>query len=122
MKEPIKQPISRREFARRCALGAAALASGSILFDTPSAAAAAAKGPARFVYPLDQDWLFGGQFASQTDDKSFAKVTVPHCAVPLSWEKSGTPWPGKNSGFTAATLPSPGNSKAGVSLSISMPL
>jgi beta-galactosidase len=79
--------ISRREFTRRCALGAAALAASSILgFDPAKASAAVAKGPARFVFPLDQDWLFAGKFAGQTDDKAFAKVTVPHCVAKLSWQ------------------------------------
>jgi beta-galactosidase len=79
-------PISRREFARRCALSAAAVASSSIVSFASKAAAAPASGPAQFVHPFDQDWLFAGKFDPQLDESQFTKVTLPHCVVPLSWE------------------------------------
>ncbi|HEX3719037.1 MAG TPA: glycoside hydrolase family 2 TIM barrel-domain containing protein [Verrucomicrobiae bacterium] len=90
MKDNSKQSdsaaISRREFTRRCALGTAALAVGSILdFSAMPAKAAAQNGPARFVVPLDQDWLFGGKF-NANGNTAFSKVTLPHCVAKLSWQ------------------------------------
>ena len=80
--------ISRREFTRRCALSAAALASGSIIgFDTTKSDAAPATGPAHFLFSMDQGWLFGGKYDPRAAEASFAKVAVPHCAPKLSWEK-----------------------------------
>jgi beta-galactosidase len=72
--------ISRREFSRRFAIGTLALASTSIFRK-----AAAQTGPARWEFPLDQGWLFGGK--ANSDDTSFVKVTLPHCVAKLSWEK-----------------------------------
>jgi beta-galactosidase len=78
--------LSRRDFTRRLALGAAALAAAPVLLDTAAAKPGASRGPARFVIPLDQDWLFGGRLAGATDEKAFVRVTVPHCAPHLSWQ------------------------------------
>ncbi len=84
--------ISRRQFTRRCALGTAALASGSILgFGLTKAKAAPPAAPATLLFPLDQDWLFGGKFnaaalASPSADAAFSKINLPHCVVKLSWQ------------------------------------
>jgi beta-galactosidase len=48
-------------------------------------------GPTSRVFPLNQDWLFGGRFSAESvkqhfDDAGFAKVTVPHCVTTLSWQ------------------------------------
>src|ERR1700761_6123704 len=81
--------LSRRHFLRAGAVGAAVAASG-ILWARTSAAQAA--GPARRVFPLDDDWLFGGRFREDAlapgfADASFARVTIPHCVAKLSWQK-----------------------------------
>ncbi len=84
--------ISRREFTRRCALAAAALASSSIVgFGRTKAGAAPQTGPARFTFPLDQDWLFAGKFNANAftpkmDEAAFSKITLPHCVAKLSWQ------------------------------------
>ncbi|MDB6023380.1 MAG: beta-galactosidase, partial [Pedosphaera sp.] len=89
---PDPAAMSRREFTRTCALGTLALASTSILgFSLTKAKAAPATGPSQVLFPLDQDWLFGGKFnanapASPTDDTAFSKVTLPHCVTKLSWQ------------------------------------
>jgi|GEM_PF-270760 len=85
--------LSRRNFIRTSALGVAGLASGALAGCvratqsnlTPSA------GPTHYLFPLNQDWLFGGKFAADKmaphfDDAAFAKVTVPHCVSKLSWQ------------------------------------
>lgn len=43
------------------------------------------------IIPLNQDWLFGGEFQtkyfeSNFDDSRFEKVTIPHCINKLSWQ------------------------------------
>jgi beta-galactosidase len=85
--------FSRREFIRTCALGTAAIASGSILgfSGATRARAASPTGAARFLFPLNQNWLFGGKFAAAAlapdfNDGAFANVTLPHCVSKLSWE------------------------------------
>jgi len=78
-------PISRRQFTRALA----PLTFGSFLL--PRFAGAQPKtGAARFVIPLDGDWLFGGKLAAGAtdrafDDGNFSKVTLPHVVTKLSW-------------------------------------
>lgn len=43
------------------------------------------------IVPLNQDWLFGGEFQtayfeSNFDDSNFDKITIPHCVNKLSWQ------------------------------------
>ncbi len=84
--------ISRREFIQTCALGAAALASGSILgCSTSKPGSASTRGPASFSFPLDQDWWFGGKINPDAPtpalpDTTFSKITLPHCVTNLSWQ------------------------------------
>lgn len=89
--------FSRREFIRTCAMGTAALASGSVLgvFGTSKARAAAPAGAASYSFSLDQNWLFGGKWNGDTDflmpgydEKNFSAVTLPHCVSKLSWQGS----------------------------------
>lgn len=79
---------SRREFIRACAWSAAAVASGALVgcVTTPSET-----GPASLVFPLDEDWRFGGKFTPDArqpgfDDAAFSPVTLPHCVRKLSWQ------------------------------------
>lgn len=82
--------LSRRNFVRSCAAGAATLASGSLWGFAP-AGKGSRTGPAQLLFTLDQDWLFGGKVdpdakATHIDDTAFTKVTLPHCVAKLSWQ------------------------------------
>jgi beta-galactosidase len=78
---------SRREFIRNCSLVAATLASGAILNSRPAKAQAGPPaGPAHFLFPLDQNWLFGGKFKASLPDTAFSEITLPHCVTKLSWQ------------------------------------
>jgi beta-galactosidase len=46
--------------------------------------------PVNVSYPLNADWLFGGEYEAGSeemafDDSGFAPVTLPHSCAPLSW-------------------------------------
>jgi beta-galactosidase len=97
MKSPLasSNQFSRRGFIKTCSLGTAALASGSVLgfFGGATARAASAAGAARYLFSLDQDWLFGGRWNGDSnflqpgyDESNFAPVTLPHCVAKLSWQ------------------------------------
>jgi beta-galactosidase len=85
--------VSRRKFIGTSAIGVAALASGALTgcINTTRSKISGLSGPASWVFPLNQDWLFGGKLAAETlkqqfDDAAFSKVTVPHCVAKLSWQ------------------------------------
>jgi beta-galactosidase len=86
------QRFSRRDFIQTCAMGTAALASGSVLFSRLTAGAqTAARGMAHFKFPLNQNWLFGGKLVADAlspkfADGHFENVTLPHCVAKLSWQ------------------------------------
>ncbi|HEX4349086.1 MAG TPA: glycoside hydrolase family 2 TIM barrel-domain containing protein, partial [Verrucomicrobiae bacterium] len=92
----MKQDFTRREFIRASALSASAVAFGSLVKFVGAAemgkGAAVQSGPARQVFPLNQDWRFGGRFRAaevlkpEFDDAAFEKVTLPHCVARLSWQ------------------------------------
>ncbi len=78
--------ISRREFA-----GTAAIALRSFLPLTANGKAKPYFDPARSLFPLDGDWLFGGKFSEDAlqpefKDRDFSKITLPHCVAKLSWQ------------------------------------
>jgi beta-galactosidase len=96
--------LSRRAALRTGAYGAGAIALGglgaaaALAGADPAAAATLVAGrttaatPATAIgsYDFNQGWLFGGAYASGAerpgyDDGRFARVTVPHTVVPLSW-------------------------------------
>lgn len=82
--------LSRRNFVRSCAAGAATLAAGS-LWGLAPAGKGSRTGPAHLLFALDQDWLFGGKVdpdanGMHLDDNAFTKVTLPHCVAKLSWQ------------------------------------
>ena len=96
--------LSRRAALRTGAYGAGAIALGGLgvvaaLSEAgPAAAATLAAGPTAAAtvataigsYDFNQGWLFGGAYTSGAerpgyDDGLFARVTVPHTVVPLSW-------------------------------------
>ena len=87
--------FSRRDFIKTCSVGTAALASSSVLgfFGGAKARAATPTGAARYSFPLDQDWLFGGRWNGDSNflqpgygESGFETVTLPHCVAKLSWE------------------------------------
>jgi beta-galactosidase len=86
--DALKSPgCSRREFIRNCSLAAATLASGSLLIPRPAKAQSSPPaGSAQFLFPLDQNWLFGGKFDASRPETAFTDITLPHCAPKLSWE------------------------------------
>lgn len=84
--------LSRRGFIRNCAIASAVLAVRPILRYTRSGTLNPREtGAAAFSYSLDQKWLFGGRFIQDAinpgfDDRSFERVTLPHCVTKLSWQ------------------------------------
>lgn len=85
--------VSRREFVKRGALGAIALAAAPVLGCRSAATRRTAHrtGPASRTIPLDQDWLFGGKLdpaalAPTFNDDAFARVSLPHSVARLSWQ------------------------------------
>lgn len=83
--------ISRRDFIQRSTLGVIALASGSLVSCVGLKQSALWQRSASRVIPLDQEWLFGGEFkkasfAPDFDDSGFSKINLPHCVTKLSWQ------------------------------------
>jgi len=85
--------ISRREFVQTSAIGALALASGCTFTGggPDRVKSSPPLGAAQRVFPLDQDWLFGGKFdaaaiAPDFDDTRFTRITLPHTVAHLSWQ------------------------------------
>lgn len=92
---------SRRRFIKNCAIGAAAFAAKPLLgFTSPALIVSSTQkilslnsyqSALDFKYSLDQDWLFGGKFTTDSIDpafnvKSFSKITLPHNVANLSWQ------------------------------------
>jgi beta-galactosidase len=82
--------LSRRNFVRSCAAGAATLAAGPLRSLAP-AGKTSRTGPVHLSFALDQDWLFGGKVdpgakEGHIDEGAFTKVTLPHCVAKLSWQ------------------------------------
>jgi beta-galactosidase len=83
--------FSRRSLLRAGVLGAAALTGGAVRRPAPARAAESGSATAApGVYAFNQDWLFGGVYASGSEapgyaETGFAAVTLPHTVTPLSW-------------------------------------
>ena len=93
---PFRAALSRREFLRAGASGAAGLAAWSVLGTKASPAAGAVVsqtapgGAAAIDVPFNDGWLFGGPYSPGSrqpgfDDAGFVAVTLPHTVTPLSW-------------------------------------
>ncbi len=83
---------SRRQFIRNCSAGAIALTCGSLTSCLTLKSGHTPSGKASRIVPFNQNWLFGGKLnaampGAAIDDASFAPVTLPHCAVNLSWRE-----------------------------------
>ncbi len=75
---------------RRAILRAGALASLAAVVSSGLAPAVTAGSGAQGTYDFNQGWLFGGVYVPGSadrhyDDSGFARVTLPHTVVPLSW-------------------------------------
>ncbi len=88
----VSQPtFSRRAVLRAGALGAAALAAGSAAWPLDAEADVTQETPlAQGRYTLDGGWLFGGVYASGSEqpgysEAGFAGVCLPHTVTSLSW-------------------------------------
>jgi beta-galactosidase len=85
--------FSRRKFIGNCAAVAVLQPASSLLgWSANPAPAASQSGPSPRTLSLNADWLFGGKcssaaMAASFDDKIFARVSLPHSVVPLSWQK-----------------------------------
>lgn len=85
--------ISRRDFVQNCLISASALTALPILGCRSNSKQTISpnNGPAAWTKSLDQDWLFGGELKPETlaaafDDRTFERITLPHCATKLSWQ------------------------------------
>lgn len=89
--------FTRRKFIGNCAAAAALQpAAGLLSWSANPASTASRAGQGTRALSLDGDWLFGGKLPSGAPGpalgsafggKAFAPVTLPHSAVPLSWQK-----------------------------------
>jgi beta-galactosidase len=83
--------LSRRQFLRASAGGAAGLAAWAVLGGQAAAAQprAVRAGAASIRVPLNIGWLFGqwvpGSRQPGFDESGFVEVTLPHTVTPLSW-------------------------------------
>lgn len=84
---------SRRAFIRTFAFGTAAVASSSLLEFSilDHGFKQISYGQASHLFPLNQNWLFGGKYNADAINKSFndsgfSKITLPHCVSKLSWQ------------------------------------
>jgi beta-galactosidase len=90
--------VSRRGFLHSCA--AAALISTPLLESWGAEQYAAERNtvPAQRILSLDRDWLFGGKLNDAAlqpgfEDGAYARITLPHCVTPLSWQNwNPTAW------------------------------
>jgi beta-galactosidase len=83
--------ISRRDFVQQFTMGLVTLASGSLVSCLNLRNSSLSQWSAGYVIPLDQGWLFGGEFkkasfAPDFDDSGFSKINLPHCVAELSWQ------------------------------------
>ena len=82
--------VSRRALLQAGVIGGAGIAALPALALVGSLTKSSMPEPSNVSYPLNADWLFGGDYEAGTeladfDDSGFATVTLPHSAVDLSW-------------------------------------
>lgn len=85
--------ISRSKFVQYCAFGVVAIASAPLksCISLKKSGRAPVKGPSRYIFPLNDQWLFGGKYQEGSldpsfKDTSFKPITLPHCVTNLSWQ------------------------------------
>ncbi|MFD4974414.1 sugar-binding domain-containing protein [Streptomyces sp. NPDC058424] len=89
-------PHPGRQLSRRAFVQAGAAVTALAVLSRPTTANAAtspgtAQGPATRTIPLNQRWLFGGEFVDGADqpgfsDSDFERITLPHTVTDLSWQ------------------------------------
>jgi beta-galactosidase len=85
-----KRRISRRTLIRASLIGGAGVGALPLLALAGSVAPSSGPQPTDLTFPLNSNWLFGGQYmagseSSSYDDSGFAPVALPHTVTPLSW-------------------------------------
>ena len=86
----VKRRVSRRTVLQASLIGGAGAAALPLIAVVGGITRTGAQ-PAGLVFPMNTNWLFGGQYTSGSessfyDDSNFAPVTVPHTVTPLSWQ------------------------------------
>src|SRR5579863_3403012 len=89
----IRGEISRRELIKGCGTAASALSFAGILWGDRlnETSPLTTRGAATRLLNLHQDWLFATELNESAlepefDDKALGRVSIPHCAAPLSWQ------------------------------------
>jgi beta-galactosidase len=83
--------LSRRKFLRDCAITSLAAAPVLQSWGDRAGSANGNSGAAAGSLSLDLDWRFAGHMTPaalqpEFDDANFASITLPHSALPLSWQ------------------------------------
>jgi beta-galactosidase len=99
--DPSSRPrVSRRALLQVGLVGGAGVATLPAIDLANTLTKSTAPAPSNVSYPLNSDWLFGGNYQAGTealefDDSGFASVTLPHNATELSWRNWWPPdWQG----------------------------
>jgi len=82
--------VSRRALLQAGVIGGAGIATLPTIALVGALTRSKAPQPVNVSYPLNADWLFGGEYqpgaeAIAYDDSGFATITLPHNAASLSW-------------------------------------
>jgi beta-galactosidase len=85
-----RRRLSRRTLIQVGMIGGAGVAAVSLLKLIGSQAPAQQQQPTNLTFPLNANWLFGGQYMAGSEsvfynDSNFAPVTLPHTVTGLSW-------------------------------------
>jgi beta-galactosidase len=86
-----RRPISRRALIQAGMIGGAGVAALPLLALVGSMAPTSEPQPTNLTFPLNTNWLFGGQYTAGSestfyDDSGFAPVVLPHTVTTLSWQ------------------------------------
>ena len=95
--EPSARPrVPRRSLLQAGLAGGVGVATVPVIALVDTLTKSASLQPSNVSYPLNSDWLFGGDYlvgaeAIEFDDSGFASVTLPHSTAQLSW-RDWYPW------------------------------
>ncbi len=86
-----RRRISRRAALQASLIGGAGVAALPLLALVGGNIRAGEQQTASFTYPLNTNWLFGGQYLAGSErifyeDADFAPITLPHTVTSLSWQ------------------------------------
>lgn len=84
--------VTRKKFIQDCSMSVIAAAAASSLVSCIVPKSTSGPKISGRVLPLDENWLFGGKFEesmlnSGYNDKSFERISLPHCVTRLSWHE-----------------------------------